>query len=92
MQIEDWDTLSRKEQLKWRRDATWLELLELVSEFVSTEVEYGSYEAVDIHDMLVNGTKGLKNMNREELLEELDGHLSGEPDPERRREQRAEED
>lgn len=92
MEIGDWETLSRAEQLTWMRNATWLDLLELVSEYASTEVEYGSYEAVDVHDMIVNGTKGLKNMTREELVEELNGYLNGEPDPERRQRQRLEDE
>lgn len=92
MEIGEWEALSRTEQLLWMRNATWLDLLELVSEYASADVEYGSYEAVDVHEMIVNGTKGLKNMTREELVEELNSYVNGEPDPERRQRQRLEED
>lgn len=84
MDMTEWRDLSRKEQARWVQSAGAGELQDLLGEMLVEEAEEG-FDAAELHDMLMNGTKGVRDMTVDELRDELGGYMNDRPDPERRR-------
>ena len=87
MDAEGWHDMPRDEQIKWLGRSSVEEKRELLGVILCGEVEDGGaayFDAAEIHDMLMNGVKGVNEMTDEELREELLGYANGETDPERR--------
>lgn len=78
---DEFAQMPRANQIKWVTNATWYELADLVSDMERSNVECGVYNAQDLHGFIMDGTKGVMNMNREELVEEAE-KLYNEPEDE----------